>query len=111
MLLQMALFNSFLWLSNILCRGFPGAAVVKNLPTNAGDSGDPDFPSWLSVAGRCCGSRGWIRLQGFLNRGWSCTAYALALARNSGPGPSVSRELEDACGPALVWGRQVLPGG
>ena len=102
MLLQMALFHSFLWLSNVPCRGFPGGAVVKNLPTSAGDSEDSDFPSWLSVAGRPRGSRARIYLQGFLNRGWTCAACVLSLARKSGLGPSISGGLEDPCGPALV---------
>ena len=40
MLLQMAIFHSFLWLSNIPLWGFPGGSVVKNLPAKAGDTED-----------------------------------------------------------------------
>ena len=39
MLVQMALFHSMLWLSNILL-GFPCGTVVKNPPASSGDTRD-----------------------------------------------------------------------
>ena len=37
-----------IWLSwfKLLSEGFPGGAVVKNLPANAGDTGSSPGPGW-----------------------------------------------------------------
>ena len=46
MLLKIALFHSFLWLTLFYCKlcrnnqGFPGGSAVKNPPANAEDEGD-----------------------------------------------------------------------
>ena len=87
MFLQMALFHSFLWLSNIPLWDFPGGTVVKSPSAKAGDVGDSSsFPGSLGQEDSPGGGNGsalqYSCLENRMDRGaWQATVHRVAKSR------------------------------
>ena len=68
-------------MSKFIFRGFPGGAVVENLPANAGDTG-----SGPGLGGSCMPRSGWAREPQLLSlRVWSLCSATREAATVRGP--------------------------